>query len=101
LIDLLVEIRLEGLEVGPIVAEVSRALAELGPGLPGGDRARGAAALVLAAQLDAGAGLATAGIAKELRATLTELELAAKERDDADRDPADDFDAELVRLTSG
>lgn len=97
LVELLDELRSD---LGPIGAEVYRALLAMGD-LPGFDRAKGAAALVLAGTLDVGAGLATAGIAKELRATLAELELAAKERHGGDGDPADDLDAELARLATG
>jgi hypothetical protein len=87
-------------EVGSIEVEVLRALASI-DGMPEFDRARGASALALAQVLDAGAGLATAGIAKELRATLAELEQAAKERHGGDGDPAEDLDAELARLSTG
>jgi hypothetical protein len=100
LLDLLDQIRGQEAEtLGPIVVEVARALAEV-TDMAGFDRARGSAALALASQLDVGAGLATAGIAKELRSTLMELELAAKERNGADTDPAEDLDAELARLTA-
>jgi hypothetical protein len=93
---------LDGLrsEVGSIEVEVARALAALGE-IPEFDRARGASAVALARVLDEGAGLATAGIAKELRATLAELEQAARERHGGDGDPAEDLDAELARLSTG
>jgi hypothetical protein len=98
LVDLLDALRSD---LGPIGAEVYRALVAMGD-LPGFDRAKGATALVLAGTLDSGsAGLATAGIAKELRATLAELEQACRDRHDADRDPGDDLDAELARLAAG
>lgn len=93
---------LDGLreDLGPIGVEVVRALAAVDD-MPCWDRAKGAAARVLAATLDSGAaGLATAGIAKELRATLAELEAAARERN-GDGDPGDEFDRELAAELAG
>lgn len=83
-----------------VTAATSAALAEVGD-MPGFDRAKGATALRLAVELDAGAGMATAAVARELRATLAELEAAAKERTGGGNDPAEDLDAELERLTAG
>lgn len=54
--------------------------------------ARGRLAIVLAVTLDAGAGMATAAVSRELRATLTELE----NRDGGDTDGF----AELLRELS-
>lgn len=101
LVDLLEQLRSElDVLLGPIGSEVYRALVGMGE-LPGFDRAKGAAALVLAGTLDSGsAGLATAGIAKELRATLAELEAAARERD-GNGDPGDEFDRELAAELAG
>jgi hypothetical protein len=47
--------------------------------------ARAQLALTLADQLDAGAGMATAAVSKELRATLRELEEAGGDDDEFDR----------------
>lgn len=47
------------------------------------DEALGQLALTLARQLDEGAGMATAAVARELRATLAEL---TRDRDDGDDD---------------
>lgn len=52
-----------------------------------------AAALVLAAKLDGDAGLATAAVARELRATLTALTAAGS-------DGGDDFDGFLEQLSA-
>lgn len=105
LVDLLAQLTPpEGMELGGIGLQVQAALAEMaeqGP-LPAVDRAKGATALALAEAIDSGkAGLATAGIAKELRTTLGELEQACRDRNGGDSDPADDFDAELERLSAG
>jgi len=83
-----------------VTSATSAALAAVGE-VPGWDRAKGATALRLAVELDAGAGMATAAVARELRATLAELEAAAKERSGGGNDPAEDLDAELERLTAG
>jgi hypothetical protein len=66
-----------------------RDIGDLPPGLDG----LAAAALVLAQALDDGAGLATAAVARELRATLTKL--AEGVRDDGDVDPFAEFTAGL------
>ena len=52
-----------------------------------------AAALVLAAKLDGDAGLATAAVARELRATLTALTAAGS-------DGGDEFEGLLARLSA-
>ena len=67
-----------------------RDIGELPPGLAG----LGEAALVLAQTLDKGAGLATAAVARELRATLVKLAEGAS--DDGDVDPFAEFSAGLA-----
>lgn len=66
---------------GPVEAAVTADLV-----LWGADGALAALAVTLAKTLDAGAGLSTAAVARELRATLADL--APKVDDDADRDAA-------------
>jgi hypothetical protein len=68
---------------GPVESGVARDLRDLPDEVR--TSAKAAAALVLAQALDAGAGLSTAAIARELRAHMSEL-LAAREAQE-ERDP--------------
>lgn len=64
----------------PCRAAVQATLKSLG--VDAATNARGQLALTLADALDAGAGMAAAAIARELRATLSELEQANVDHDD-------------------
>ena len=76
----------EGEGPGPVEASVRADLAALGP-LTGGVRgALSATAYALARCLDEGAGMSTAAVARELRATLAELVKGAARDDDDDID---------------
>lgn len=78
---------------GKVELATARSIAEIGE-LPRGLGGLAEAALTLARSLDEGAGLATAAVARELRATL--LELAKGGEDDAGPDP---FDEEIAALS--
>lgn len=77
----------EGVSDGPVYAAT---LAEL-EGLSEAHSALGQVALTLARTLDDGAGMATAAVAKELRATLREL---------TPRDGGDDFARLMASLSA-
>lgn len=62
------------LPAGPVTTAISELVAELNIEGDLARTARAKLALTLAAHLDAGAGMAAAAVAKELRATLHELE---------------------------
>ena len=80
--------------LGPVLIAVWAAVeARRKAGLDEIGEARAALALNLAATLDAGAGMAAAAVARELRATLTEL--APTEEDGGDDDPFDRLVADL------
>lgn len=71
---------------GRVELATARAVREIGE-LPRGLSNLAEAALTLAKSLDDGAGLATAAVARELRATMTELAKGAARDDDGDPDP--------------
>lgn len=78
---------------GRVELATAASIKEIGE-LPRGLGGLAEAALTLARSLDGGAGLATAAVARELRATL--LELAKGGEDDAGPDP---FDEEIAALS--
>ena len=79
--------------VAVLVAVQAAVEARRASGLDEIGEARAALAVNLAATLDAGAGMAAAAVARELRATLTEL--APTEEDGGDDDPFDRLVADL------
>ena len=78
---------------GKVELATARSLRDIGE-LPRGLAGLAETALTLARFLDDGAGLATAAVARELRATLTEL-VKGRERDDG----PDPFDEEVASLS--
>lgn len=78
---------------GKVELAVARSIREIGE-LPRGLGGLAESALTLARLLDDGAGLATAAVARELRATLTKL-AEGSERDDE----PDAFEAEIAALS--
>lgn len=69
----LIRVENEVIHSGPISAAVADDLARLTPRLDKPDASLMALALTLARTLDDGAGMATAAVSKELRATLSQL----------------------------
>lgn len=78
---------------GKVELATARSLREIGE-LPRGLAGLGESALTLARLLDDGAGLATAAVARELRATLVKLA-----EDDARDDEPDPFEAEIAAFS--
>lgn len=74
-------------DLGDVASATSRRLSELGEA----ESPLGQVALTLARALDAGAGMATAAVAKELRATLKEL---------TPHDSGDDFQRLMEELST-
>lgn len=77
---------------GRVELATARSLRDIGE-LPTGLAGLGESALALARALDGDAGLATAAVARELRATLVKLAEGAS--DDGDADPFAEFSAGL------
>ena len=77
---------------GKVELATARSLREIGE-LPRGLGGLAEAALTLARSLDDGAGLATAAVARELRATLMELAKGCERDDNAD--PIEELVAQL------
>ena len=78
---------------GKVELATARGLREIGE-VPRGLEGLAEAALTLARSLDDGAGLATAAVARELRATLVEL-VKGCDRDDDAADPIGELVAQL------
>jgi len=78
--------------VGPVTVAVQAAIQSVADDLDEMGRARAAIAVALAQKLDAGAGMATPGVAKELREVLGALV------PEADDDADDPIDAAITRM---